>query len=409
MAGMARKLSNRTTWLVTAAAALVLLLGSVYFLYWRWDAVRIVVVQPQELVQSVVATATVQTRHRANMGVQIAGTVEEVPVMEGDTFKSGQLLLQLDDREARAAADAAVLAVRQAELRWQQWHDVLAPQAQEAVKQALANQVQALAQFERQEDLFRQGFVGQAALDEAQRTYRVADAQAQSAIAQGNANLEGGVEQQLVQSSLIQARDNLSAAQTRLSYTMVRAPFAGRVVSRSVEPGDIVPAGKTLLVLAPEGVTELVAQIDERNLALLKPGQRAKASADAYPGQQFLALVDTIAPGVDPQRGAIQVKLVVDSPPNYLRQDMTVSVEIEVARRSNALSVPIEAIHEIDTSHPWVWTLDEASRAQRVGVRLGVRSANRVEVISGLVAGSRVLIDSLASLKDGERVRTAKP
>ena len=396
---------QRGWWFVAIGGVVLVLAG--YSQRWseRWPVVTL---QPQELVQSVVATATVQTQHRANVGVQIAGTVMAVQVMEGDRVRAGQPLLRLDDREVRAAANAAELAVKQAELKWQSWREVQAPVAHEAEQQAQANLTQAHAQWQRQQDLFRQGFIGQSALDEATRAYRVAQAQARSASAQERANAQGGIEQELARSALLLAQSNVAAARARLSYTDVLSPFTGQVVSRNVEPGDTVQPGKTLLVLVPDGVTELVAQIDERNLSLLRVGQPAVASADAYAGQQFTAVVSRIAPGVDAQRGAVQVKLRVEHPPDFLRQDMTISVEIEVLRKPAALLLPLEAVHELDSSQPWVWALDTEDRVQRTPVMLGVRSGPRVEIISGVVAGTRVVASAAAELKTGQRIRVSR-
>lgn len=399
----------RSGWTRGIAAVLLLALGLLAYGYWRGPAWPVVAVQAQPLVQTVVATATVQSRHRANVGVQIVGTVAAVQVLEGDRLRAGQVLLRLDDHEARAAVQAAELAVQQAELKWREWHDVQAPVAQEADRQAQANLAQLRAQYARQQDLFRQGFVGQAALDEALRALRVAEAQARSAQAQGQAHNEGGIEQALARSGLVQAQANLAAARARLSYTELLAPFNGLVVSRNVEPGDTVQPGKVLLVLAPDGVTELVSQIDERNLSLLKLGQPAVASADAYAQQKFKAEISSIAPSVDVQRGAVQVKLKVDAPPEYLRQDMTVSVEIEVARKDAVLAVPIEAVHDADSAQPWLWTVDEQQRARHTPVALGVRGVTRVEVVSGLSAGMQVVSVAAPTLVPGQRVRAAHP
>ena len=392
-------------WWVAAAGGVVLMLDG-YTVGWgeRWTVTTL---QPHELVQSVVATATVQTRHRATVGVQMAGTVVAVQVMEGDRIQPGQGLLQLDDRELRAAAQAAELAVTQAELKRQSWREVQAPVAREAEQQMQANLAQARVQLERQQALVQQGFIGQAALDESWRAFRVAQAQASSAQVQSRAHAPDGLEQSLAQSAWLLAQANWAAARARLSYTEVRASFAGQVVSRHVEPGDTVQPGKALLVLAPEGVTELVALIDERNLSLLRPGQPAVASADAYPQRQFAAVVSRIAPSVDAQRGAVQVNLKVATPPAYLREDMTISVEIEVLRKPAALTLPLEAVQDIESGHPWIWRVDDQDRVQRTPVTLGVRAGSRVEVMSGVSTGSRVVDVAAAGLKAGQRIRVA--
>lgn len=398
------KAISRGWWFAAAGGVVLVWTGYVLWGDERWPVTTL---QPHELVQSVVATATVQSRHRATVGVQMVGTVVAVHVMEGDRVRPGQSLLRLDDRELRAAANAAELAVNQAELKWQSWHEVLAPVAREAELQSQANLVQARAQLERQQALLQQGFIGQSALDESLRAFRVAQSQASSASAQSRAHAPGGLEQTLARRGLQLAQANWVAARARLSNTEVRASFAGQVVSRNVEPGDTVQPGKTLLVLAPDGVTELVAQIDERNLSLLKAGQPALASADAYPHQAFAAVVNRIAPGVDAQRGAVQVNLTVETPPAFLRQDMTISVEIEVLRKPAALTIPLEAVHDIETSQPWVWGMDGQDRAQRTPITVGVRAGSRVEVVSGLTAGSRVVEAAAAGLKAGQRIRAA--
>lgn len=394
--------------LVWAALLLALLVAGAWW-WWPAAAVPVQQLQPRELVHSVVATATVQTQHRANLGVQIAGKVQAVKVIEGQHVQAGQILLELDDLEARSAWTAAELAVRQAEFKLRQWREVQAPSALASEQLAQANLIQSRAQLARQQQLFRQGFIGQAALDEATRTFEVMQAQAHAAQAQSQAHAEQGVEQALAQSALVLARANAQAAQARLSYTRLQAPFEGRVISRNVEPGDSVQPGKTLLMLAPDGVTELVAQIDERNLSWLHVGQPAVASADAFAQQRFSAEISTIAPAVDAQRGSVQVKLRVASPPDYLRQDMTVSVEIEVARQAAALAVPLEAVHEAESANPWVLRVNPASRLERAPVTLGLRSGAWVQVNSGLSVGERVLASAGVGLREGQRVRPQQP
>lgn len=398
--------SSRRLWLTAAGLLVVgLALGA-----WFWPApsVPVQALQPRELVHSVVATATVQTQHRANAGVQIAGKVMAVEVMEGDRIRQGQVLLRLDDSEMRSALAVAELGAQQAEFKLRQWREVQAPTARASDQQARANLLQAQAQLERQRELFKQGFIGQAALDEATRAFQVAASLARTASAQRQANEDPGLEQQLAQSALVLARANADAARARLSYTTLRAPFDGVVVSRSVEPGDTVQPGKTLLLLAPLGVTELVAQIDERNLSLLRVGQPAVASADAFAKQRFAAVVSAIAPSVDAQRGSVQVKLRVTSPPDYLRQDMTVSVEIEVGRQDAALAVPLEAVHDSESAHPWVWRLTAASRLERVPVTLGLRSGAWVQLSAGVLVGDRVLSTAGTGLSEGQHVRPSE-
>jgi len=98
------------------------------------------------------------------------------------------------------------------------------------------------------------------------------------------------------------------------------------------------------------------------------------------------------------------VKLRVPASPAYLKQDMTVSVDIEIARRSNAVLVPSDAVHDIETASPWVLKVD-GRRARRQAVTLGLRSSGLCEVLAGLIAGDRVVPVATATLTDGARLR----
>lgn len=374
---------------------------------WEGPAARWQQAQPRDLVRTVVASARVQAPHRVELGAQLTGTVRQVLVEEGQSVSAGQLLLSLESSEAQANWQAADLAVQQAEARLRQLREVQAPAARETERQAQANLAQIRAQHARQADLFRQGFIGQAALDEASRALQVAEAQARSAALQRQSGDPQGADLALAQSTLAQARASALAAKARLDYMSLKSPVAGVIVNRGVEPGQVVQAGKVLLLLAPGGASELVAQIDERNLGLLQPGQPALASADAYAEQRFEAKVSEISPGVDAQRGSVEVKLAVPKPPAYLRQDMTVSVEIEVARRPQALSLPVEAVLQVDSSQPWVWVLDADDRLQRRELRLGLRAGGLVEVLQGLKAGERVLLAPDQRWKPGQHIRGA--
>jgi HlyD family secretion protein len=193
----------------------------------------------------------------------------------------------------------------------------------------------------------------------------------------------------------------LTVAEARLAYATLRAPVAGRVLTRSVEPGDTAQPGKALLTLAPNGDTELTAQIDEKNFGLLVLGQNARVSADAYPGVQFPATLSYIAPSIDALRGSVEIRLAVPQPPTYLRHEMTVSIDIEAARRPDALSLPCDSVRDAG-GQPWVMAVRDG-RTVRQSVKLGLRGAGRCEVAEGLSEGEAVLPAS-ATVGEGRRV-----
>jgi HlyD family secretion protein len=357
-----------------------------------------------DLVQTVVASGRIITPQRASVGVVITGRVARIPVEQGQSVKSGDVLIVLDDEDERAAVAQARGAVAQAEARLRQLREVSLPAAEQALVQAQANLTQARQQYERAKELKAKGFVSQAALDDAQRNLDVAESQLRAAKLQVATNRPSGSDFALAQTALAQARANLGVAQAKLDQTVILAPVDGTLIARSVEPGNVVQAGKELMALAPEGETQVVVQIDEKNLAQLRIGQHALASADAFPKERFEAVLVYINPGIDALRGSVEVKLRVPKPPAYLRQDMTVSVDIEVARRAGTVVVPADTVRDAGSAQPWVLAVD-GGRAVRRAVKLGLKGDGRVEVLEGVAPGDRLISASQAMVGSGQRVR----
>lgn len=202
----------------------------------------------------------------------------------------------------------------------------------------------------------------------------------------------------------VAARARLANARALLERTTIRAEVAGTVLTRNAEPGDLVQPGRVLFEIANAGPTELLVPLDERNLGVLALGQPARCVADAYPAQPFPATVDFIAPGVDPQRGTVDVRLRVDPVPPFLRQDMTVSVNVETGRRAQALVVPNDALGAIEGNQASVLRVSDG-RVERVDVTLGLRGMAATEVTAGLAPGDWVLADAEAEITPGDRVR----
>jgi HlyD family secretion protein len=359
------------------------------------------------LVETVVASGHVETPFRVEIASQITGTVDDVLVQEGERVGTGQALISLEARELKAAVVQAQGAVAQAEARMRQLDELTLPSAREALVQAQANLLNAQQTFDRTSQLTQNGYATRAALDEAQKTRDVARTQVRTAEFQVYTASPSGSDYVMAQTQLNQARANLETTQSRLGYATISAPRDGVLITRNVERGTVAQLGKALLVLAPAGEMQLVLQIDERNLGKISLGQKAVASADAYPDQRFGAVVSYINPGIDIARASVEVKLTVADPPAYLRQDMTVSVDIEVAARDNVTVIPARSVHDVLSGQPWVLAIKDGRAAKR-SVRLGLRGNTQFEIVEGM-AGGEVAIPLNSGVLTGQRVRPVLP
>jgi len=365
--------------------------AALLYRYWQGPLLPGYRLELHPLVQEVVATGRVISTSRSQIGSEITGVALERRVQEGDRVQAGDVLVTLrsDDLSARVReAEAALTSLRRS----------TRPQAEAALRQAEAQLQQATRERQRRRELLAQSLIARESAEQAEQAEAVARAAAERARAQAAALASGSSDE-------AQLRERLTAAQAQLAKTVLRADRAGTVLTRSVEPGDLVQPGRVLLEIALDGDTEILLPVDEKNLSLLRVGQTAQCVADSWPERPFRAELRFIAPAIDPERGTVDLRLRVNPVPEYLRQDMTVSVNIRTGRRDSALVVPNDALLGVDGGRATVLVL-RGARLVRQAVHLGLRGVALTEIVEGLSAGEQVLADAgSATVAQGSRVR----
>lgn len=355
---------------------------------WQGPVVQVYVTQNEPLIQTIVASGRVISTSTAQIGAEITGVVVERHVRDGDTVAVGDLLLTLraDDLAARVReAQAALNNMRQSRRL----------QADEALKQAQSQLEQATREAERRAELLKADSISREIVEKAVNAQVVAEANLRQAKLVADALAPGGPEEVILV-------ERLAAAQAALEKTEIKAQFPAIVLTRNVEPGDLVQPGRTLMELARLGQTEVLVPVDERNLGILKLGQSAVCIPDAYPDRQFEAVLDHLAPTVDTERGTVDVRLAVSNPPDYLRQDMTVTATIVTGERANALVVPNDTLRAVKGNEATVQLIELGRVAQRL-VKLGLRGLTHSEITEGLSPGDVVI--RTPDLSIGQRVR----
>ncbi|RBP50733.1 efflux RND transporter periplasmic adaptor subunit [Arenicella xantha] len=350
-------------------------------------------IQSQPLTQTVVATGRVTSASRAQIGAEISGVIIERHVHEGDQVQAGDKLVTLRSDELIARLGEAQASL--AELR-----ESSKPQADAALNRAQARFDQANREATRRQDLLQRKAISRETMEQAIEQKTAARAALEQAKLAADALAAGNPAD-------VAASNRLAMAQAALDKTMVRALVSGTVLTRNAEPGDVVQPGRVLFEIARDGQTELIVPVDERNLAVLSLGQPALCVTDAYPDQPFPATVSFIAPAVDPQRGSVDIRLQLDPVPDFLRQDMTVSVNIETGRREQALVAPNDALDNVAGGQAQVWRVHDG-RIQRTQVTLGLRGLALTEITNGLENGDLILANADASLVDGSRARAVE-
>ncbi|MGE5235426.1 MAG: efflux RND transporter periplasmic adaptor subunit [Acidobacteriota bacterium] len=380
---------GRRRLLLASAAGLVVLAGAaVLLLRGRPAEVEVATAraaggaQPATLLN---ASGYVTPRRRATVAAKITARVVDMLADEGMHVEDGQLLARLDDSDAQKR-----LAVAQAALRV----------AQANVPVLEVNLANAERELERQLDLERDGVASVQALDLARTTRDGLAAQLAAA-----------------RDQVREAQANVAAAQQDVDNCLVRAPFAGIVVSKDAQPGEMVSpisagSGFTrtgIATVVDMDSLEIEVDVNESYIAKVAIGQRVDALLDAYPDWHIPASVRTVIPTADRQKATVKVRISFDRLDPRILPDMGIKVaflaepEPEGRGATPRAIIPRVAVRD-DGGRPCVFLVVDGRLERRV-VTLGNDRGTDVEVLGGVDDGDRVVVAGPSELRDGERVK----
>lgn len=390
-------LEKKPLFIIGLVAIGLIVIAGVVWQRWRGPLVAAYQIQSNPLIQIVVATGRIISTSRVQIGSEITGVVTERRVQEGDQVSANDILLVLRSDEISAKA-------REAQAALEQLQNARRPQAKAALAQAESQLLQASREAQRRRELFLSQSISREVKEQSEHQENTARANAEQARLLVASLAEGASEETIL-------RERLISAKATLEKSLVRSQVNGRVLTRNVEAGDLVQPGRVLLEIARTGKTEILVPLDERNLGVLRLDQEAICTTDAYPGHAFSARVSFIAPTVDPQRGTVDIRLTVNPVPDFIRQDMTVTVNILTGQRAQALSVPNDVLFNPQGEAAELFTIVDA-KIKRTQVSLGLRGLVMTEIVTGLTANDWVLAlptDKTASKdnlwQEGMRIR----
>jgi HlyD family secretion protein len=340
--------------------------------------------------------------------------IKRVLVNEGDHVKAGQLLLQLDDVDARAQAARALALLRSAEADLNAVQsggsndEVITNRAE--LSKAIAARDEASRNLESVQHLLQNGAASPAEVQAARDQLKKAEADVQLL----QAKLQGGrfspPDVAKVQANVAQARAGYEAAQELLRSTSIHAPFAGTVYQLPVKQGSYVSGGQLLAQVANLDQMRARAFVDEPEIGRLAVGEEVQIKWDATPGRMWQGTL-TRLPSVVSTVGTRTVGEITSSIQNMdhkLLPNVNVNVSIVTARRPAALTISREALHEQDGKRFVYEIVNDKLHAQ--DIQTGITSLTRVEVVKGLSDGARVALGAIGTqpLRSGMEVRVVE-
>ena len=398
--------------------------------------VQTVRVVRQTLALSAAFVGEISARSSVDAVTRVSGVIVALPVAEGDAVRAGQVIARLDPRDlrfqveqaraayqsARVAVDSARAALNTQRARLAQLESGIPSeqirQAEQQLRQAQANLEYSRGQLRRMEELFAQGYVAQQRVDEARldvavQEARVAAAEDQVALLRreprpestqvSRAQLaEAEVALRQAASRLAQAGVTLRQANSQLAEAVITAPVRGTVGRRYVEVGQQVSPGSPIARVMDINSVFATVPVTERDLARIRPGLAVTVRADAVPAKTFEGRITAISPLVTAATRTADARIEIANAGHLLRPGMVATVDVLVARRVDAIVVPVDAVLQRGDGEIVFLIADGVAREQRV--QTGISNGTVVEILQGLRAGETVAISGHRALRDGARV-----
>jgi RND family efflux transporter MFP subunit len=333
------------------------------------------------------ASGYVVARRRATVSSKVTGKVLDILIEEGHPVREGQILAHLDDTQPRAA-----LALAEAQLA----------SAHKAAAEDQARLQQAEVTLGRRQQLLKEGVVGKAELDEAQSNVDSLKARI-------------GYTTQLI--GVAESQVNLQ--KTNLVDMVVRAPFSGVVISKDAQPGEMispVSAGGGFTrtgigTIVDMSSLEVEVDVNETYINRVINGMRVESVLDAYQDWKIPSHVITTIPTADRAKATVKVRIGFDALDPRILPDM--GVKVSFLREEPAGGPAVQAAPRVLLPKAAIRTADGKSivfvvkenRVERRAISVGLENGDQMEVISGVSAGERVVVDAPATLKDGDKVK----
>lgn len=294
------------------------------------------------LVGTLAANESVEIRS------EIDGSIQEIHFKEGDLVKKGSLIIKLDDTKLAAS-----------------------------LKEAEANYALALANFERNKQLYKDSLISKQEYDQSAASFQANDA-------------------------------SVELKRRELKDTRIYAPFTAVASSRLVSPGQVITKSTVLTYLVDIDPVKAEFSVPERFLGELHPGQNVELKVAAFPDRTFTGKVFFVSPFLDASTRSALVKATLPNPEHELKPGMFANLDLELALRENAVVIPEAALSQVrDGNRAMVFIVDEKGTVQYRALKLGIRLPRFVEVVDGLKGGETLVVEGVQKLGPGAKVKFA--
>lgn len=348
------------------------------------------------------AVGTVQAKNRSVIAAKVMGNIVALHVREGDTVRSGQTLIEIDNRDAGIQLQKTQAGMREVQDSLEEVERSIRA-AESARAAARANEKLAKTTLDRYETLFQRRSVSPQEFDEVRAKYEIAKAESERAdrLLQATA-----ARQNQMRARIDQAKADVANARVYAGYSRIAAPIDGIVVSKQADVGYMATPGMPLLTIENSSRYQLHASVEESKLGKIHLNDQVHVVLEALGNNDLVGAVEEIVPTADPATRSYIVKITLpNSGDRQLRSGLYGKARF-VMGQQKMLSVPQAAVAQ-QGQLTGVFVVDQSGVARLRLVKTGRTAGDRIELLSGLNDGEEIVSEGISALRDGVRVREA--
>jgi len=368
------------------------------------QGVKIETIKLSPVEEGYEAVGTVRSKTTSALSSKTVGNILAVHVREGDRVRTGQLLIEIDDRDSRAQLQKAQAGLREVQDAQEEIEQNIRA-AESAREAAEAGKSLALVTFNRYQALLEQKSVSQQEFDEVRAKLKIAEAEADRAGRMLQALM---AKKSQVLAKTDQAKADITNAQVYLGYSRILSPINGIVTSKQAEVGPLAAPGVPLLTIEDNSHYRLEVSVEDSMLKKIRFDTPVQISIDALGPQEFSAKVSEIVPASDPasRSGTVKIDLFDEKGRSaaqpVLRSGLFGKAQFPVGQKQ-VIRIPQKAILQ-DGQLVSVFIIDSSNIARLRLIKTGKQYGDQFEVLSGLNDGDRIVVEGIERVKEGDRV-----
>ena len=424
-----QRVRQRNTILIIAAIAVVIFALTILII-WRWKkskaesepevtpvvSVKVAKAEQGTIAAQVIAVGTIWPREKADLGAKISAQIKKMALLKNKVVRAGEVIAVLESRDLQAQRAEAVAALNQARAEERSLVTGTIPKTnaedQKALMDARAKVNNARTTYDRRRVLYEKGGISKKDLEGSQLELTTAEdelrLQEQTVTLRGRSLNPN--DRALAAAKTAEAEQHLATLDAQLAYATIRSPITGIVTDQYQYEGEFASAGGKLVTIADTSTVIVKAPFSDTVASQLKAGDAASVVPTDTSAEEMKGQITLLSRSSDATNRTVEVWVTLANGAGKLRANGAAQVTVFANSKNDAIVVPAAAVtlEASNADEGTVMVVDARNIAHEKKVTVGIRAADRIEIIEGLQAGDIVVVEGNFALPDGTKVEIAK-